>query len=219
MVRKKNMTEFNIWIVEDNINFRRSIFNLINETDGIKCSNAFGSCEDALDTLKKSNAKPEVILLDLGLPGMGGIKGIELFKKISPETHILIITVYDDNDKVFDAICAGASGYLLKDSTPQKIITSIEEVLSGGAPMSMQIAHKVLEMFSQLKTKENKYGLTEREKEILQLMTTGLTKQQIADKIFLSFHTVNAHIRNIYSKLHVNTISGAISKAYKEHLL
>ncbi|MFA7289239.1 MAG: response regulator transcription factor, partial [Melioribacteraceae bacterium] len=109
--------------------------------------------------------------------------------------------------------------YLLKDSSPSKIIEAIEEVLSGGAPMSMQIAHKVLDIFSNLKPKKNDYGLTEREKGILKLMVTGLTKQQIADQLFLSFHTVNTHLKNIYVKLHVNTKSGAITKAFKENLI
>jgi DNA-binding NarL/FixJ family response regulator len=160
-----------------------------------------------------------VILLDIGLPGMSGIKGIEKFKEISPSTLIVILTVYDDSDKVFDALCAGASGYLLKDSTPEKIIDSIKEVLAGGAPMNMKIAHKVLELFAQFKKKKADYGLTEREKEILQHTVAGLTKQQIADKLFLSFHTVNTHLKNIYIKLHVNTLSGVVSKVYKENIL
>jgi len=150
---------------------------------------------------------------------MNGIQGIEKIKLISPETYIVILTVYDDNDKVFDALCAGASGYLLKDSAPEKIIDSIEEALAGGAPMSIQIAHKVLEIFSHLKPKRSDYGLTPREKEILQLMTSGISRQQIADKLFISFHTVTTHLKNIYSKLHVNSKSGAISKVYKENIL
>jgi DNA-binding NarL/FixJ family response regulator len=150
---------------------------------------------------------------------MSGIEGIEKFKILFPSTYIVILTVYDDNDKVFNAICAGASGYLLKDSPSEKIISSIEEVLAGGAPMNMPIAHKVLEMFAQLKHKKSDYGLTEREKEILQHMVAGLTKQQIADKIFVSFHTVDSHLKHIYTKLQVNTRSGAVSKAYKEHIL
>jgi len=158
-------------------------------------------------------------MLDIGLPGMSGITGIEKFKTISPSTQILILTVYDDHDNVFDALCAGASGYLLKDSSPEKIIEAIKEILAGGAPMNMKIAHKVLDMFTHLKPKKNDYGLTEREKEILQFIISGLTKQQIADKLFLSFHTVNTHVKNIYTKLHVSTRAGVISKVYKENLL
>ncbi len=213
-----NTNLHDIWLVEDNAHFRRTMQWLVNKTPGMHCTQSFESCEDALIKLK-TEVLPELILLDINLPGMNGIQGIEKIKSISPETHIVILTVYDDNDKVFDALCAGASGYLLKDSAPEKIIDSIEEALAGGAPMSMQIAHKVLEIFSHLKPKKSDYGLTPREKELLQLMTTGLSRQQIADKLFISFHTVTTHLKNIYSKLHVNSKSGAISKVYKENIL
>lgn len=208
----------NIWLVEDNVQYRKSLAGLISSTEGMICPQTFGTCEDAIDVLLKESP-PEVILLDIGLPGMSGIKGIEKFKEISPSTLIVILTVYDDSDKVFDALCAGASGYLLKDSPPEKIIDSIKEVLAGGAPMNMKIAHKVLELFAQFKKKKTDYGLTDREKEILHHTVAGLTKQQIADKLFLSFHTVNTHLKNIYTKLHVNTLSGAVSKVYKENIL
>ncbi len=220
-MKKATHTEnksINIWLVEDNIRYRKSLAGLINGTEGMHCTHAFVSCEDALETISKENS-PEVILLDIGLPGINGIQGIEKFKDRLPTTLIVILTIYDDNDKVFDALCAGASGYLLKDSSPEKIIDSIKEVLAGGAPMNMKIAHKVLELFSQFKKKKSDYKLTEREKEILQNIVEGLTKQQIADKLFLSFHTVNTHLKNIYTKLHVNSISGAVSKVYKENIL
>ncbi|MFH1527273.1 MAG: response regulator transcription factor [Bacteroidota bacterium] len=208
----------NIWVIEDNAHFRRTIQWLINSDPGMKCTYSFESCEDALLKLEKE-VPPDLILLDINLPGMDGIQGIEKLKLISPETYIVILTVYDENDKVFDALCAGASGYLLKDSAPEKIIDSIEEAIAGGAPMSIQIARKVLEIFSQLKPKKSDYGLTPREKELLQLMAVGLSRQQIADKLFISFHTVTTHLKNIYSKLHVNSKSGAISKVYKENIL
>ncbi|MFH1194257.1 MAG: response regulator transcription factor [bacterium] len=219
-ISKKNIdTSFhNIWLIEDNVQFRRTMQWLINRTPGMQCTNAFESCEEAL--LKfEHEANPELVFLDINLPGMNGIQGIEKIKLISPATHIIILTVYDDNDKVFDALCAGASGYLLKDSVPEKIVASVEEALAGGAPMSMQIAHKVLEIFSRMKSKKSDYGLTVREKELLQLMTSGLTRQQIADKLFISFHTVTTHLKNIYHKLHVTSKSGAVSKVYKENIL
>lgn len=210
--------KINIWVVEDNLQYRKSLVGLIDATEGMRCEKSFISAEEAIVCLSKG-FKPEVILLDIGLPGMNGIEGIEKFKHISPSTLIVILTIYDDNDKVFDAICAGASGYLLKDSSPEKIIDAIKEVLAGGAPMNMKIAHKVLDLFAQFKKKKSDYGLTDREKEILHLMVDGLTKQQIADRLFLSFHTVNTHLKNIYTKLHVNSISGAVSKVYKENIL
>ena len=217
-VKYTNTGFHNIWLIEDNAHFRRTMQWLVNRAAGMKCTNVFESCEEALVKLEHE-IMPELILLDINLPGMNGIQGIEKIKSISPETHIVILTVYDDNEKVFDALCAGASGYLLKDSSPEKIISSIEEALAGGAPMSMKIAHKVLEIFSELKPKKSDYGLTHREKELLQLMTSGMTRQQIADKLFISFHTVTTHLKNIYSKLHVNSKSGAVSKVYKENIL
>lgn len=210
--------QINIWLVEDNLSYRKTLTGVINRTPGLFCDHAYSSCEEAISRLN-TEPFPNIILLDIGLPGMSGIEGIEKFKKITPETHVLILTVYDDNEKVFNALCAGASGYLLKDSTPEKIVDSIEEVLAGGAPMNMQIARKVLKMFSNLKPKKKDYGLTEREKEILQFLITGLTKQQIADKLFISFHTVNTHLKNIYNKLHVNTKAGAITKAFRENIV
>jgi DNA-binding NarL/FixJ family response regulator len=215
---EKQTKHISIWLVEDNTRYRKTLAGLIDRTPGLICARSFSSCEEALDTLTTAEA-PDVILLDIGLPGMSGIAGIAKFKEFLPSSHILILTVYDDNDNVFEALCAGASGYLLKDSAPEKIIDSIQEVLAGGAPMNMKIAHKVLEMFTRFKPQKHDYGLTEREKEILQLLTAGLTKQQIADKLFLSFHTVNTHLKNIYGKLHVNTRTGAVSKVYKENLL
>ncbi len=178
---------------------------------------AFSNCEDAFVEME-NEVYPDVILLDIGLPGMSGIKGIQKFKSLSPQTHIVILTIYEDNDTVFDALCEGASGYLLKDSTQEKIVESIREVLAGGAPLNMRIAQKVLQLFAKLKTNETNYGLTDREKEILQHIVTGLTKQQIADELFLSFHTVNTHIKNIYRKLHVTSKAAVVSKAYKENL-
>lgn len=208
----------NIWLVEDNNRYRKTMSGLINRSPGMYCPHAVATCEEAIH-LARTETPPQVILLDIGLPGMSGIQGIEIFKSIFPATHILILTIYDDNDKVFNALCAGASGYMLKDSYPQKVIDSIKEVLAGGAPMNMQIARKVLDMFTRFKPKKTDYGLTDRERKILQLLVAGLTKQQIADELYLSFHTVNTHIKNIYNKLHVHTRSGAVSKAYTENIL
>lgn len=218
LIDEKINKHISIWLVEDNTRYRKTLAGLIDRTMGLVCPQSFSSCEEAFEEINMLE-KPDVILLDIGLPGMSGIAGISKFKVFFPQTHILILTVYDDNDNVFEALCAGASGYLLKDSAPEKIISSIQEVLAGGAPMNMKIAHKVLEMFARFKPKKNDYGLTEREKEILQHLISGLTKQQIGEKLFISFHTVNTHLKNIYGKLHVNTRTGAVSKVFKENLL
>lgn len=207
-----------IWLIEDNARYRKTLSGLIIQTPGLTCPGSFGSCEEAFSS-GKSLPAPEVILLDIGLPGINGISGIETFKTWFPDVNILILTVYDDHDRVFEALCAGASGYLLKDAPPEKIVDAIHEVVAGGAPMNIRIAHRVLEIFARMKPRKTDYGLTDREKEILQLLVSGLTKQEIADRIFLSFHTVNTHIKNIYSKLHVTTRSGAVSKVYRENIL
>jgi DNA-binding NarL/FixJ family response regulator len=207
-----------IWLVEDNIHFQKTLAELINETEGMHCTFGFKSCEEALKVLESSEP-PEVILLDIGLPGMDGVEGVKQFKAASPSTNIIMLTIHDDNINVFNALCAGASGYILKDSSPENAIGAIKEVLAGGAPMNASIAHTVLEMFTSLATPKSNYGLTDREKEILKLMVNGFTKKKIAKQLFVSFHTVNTHLKNIYIKLQVHTLSGAVSKVYKEHLL
>lgn len=206
-----------IWMIEDNTRYRKSLASVINSTEGMNCTNIFSTCEEAISALEEEKY-PDIILLDIGLPGMSGIKGIQEFKSFSEKIHIVILTIYEDNDTVFDALCEGASGYLLKDSSQEKILESIREVLSGGAPLNMRIAQKVLQLFSRIKKKKTDYGLTDREKEILQHVVAGLTKQQIADKLYLSFHTVNTHIKNIYKKLEVSTRAAIVSKVYREDL-
>lgn len=216
-VENRSINPVNIWMVEDNSRYRKSLAAIINATEGMICSEAFSTCEEAFKKMDGDHY-PEVILLDIGLPGISGIRGIQKFKSYSPDVHIVILTIYEDNDTVFDALCEGASGYLLKDSSQEKIIESIKEVLSGGAPLNMRIAQKVLHLFSRIKTKKIDYGLTNREEEILKHIVSGLTKQQIADKLFISFHTVNTHIKNIYKKLEVSTKAAVVSKAYRENL-
>lgn len=207
-----------IWLVEDNDRFRRSIAELINATEGFRCDFAGSNCEEALARLEESDA-PEVVLMDIGLPGIDGIEGVKRIKKASPSTDLIMLTVYDDDDRVFRAICAGASGYLLKDAQAEGIVDAIREVLRGGAPMNTQIARRVLDMFSRLAAPQGEYGLTKREKEILQLVIEGLTKIQIAKRLFLSYYTIDTHLKNIYAKLHVHSRSGAVAKALKERLL
>jgi DNA-binding NarL/FixJ family response regulator len=206
-------------IIEDNELLRDSLKEAINKSSNIDCKNVFGSGEAALDFIEKEELVPDIILLDIGLPGMNGIELIPELRKLTPSSKIIIITVHDDDENVFNAICAGASGYLLKDLSSEKIVASINEVMNGGAPMNSHIAKKVLNMFRDQNVKSNGYSLSEREKEILSLLVDGLSKKQIAEKIFLSHHTVDSHLRNIYAKLEVHSRSSAISKAIREKLL
>ena len=206
-------------IIEDNELLRESLKEAINKSGSIKCKNTFSSGEAALDFIGKEELVPEIILLDIGLPGINGIDLIPEIRKLTPTSKIIILTVHDDNENVFNAICAGASGYLLKDLSADNIVNSIKEVMNGGAPMNSHIAKKVLNMFRDQNIKSDGYDLSEREKEILSLLVDGLSKKQIAEKIFLSHHTVDSHIRNIYAKLEVHSRSSAISKALREKLL
>ena len=207
-----------IWIVEDHAAFRRTLIRVLNAETDIQCSRDFDSCEKALLALTGGDL-PDLILLDVGLPGMSGLDGIRLIKDRSPKTLVVILTVFEDDDKVFQAICAGAAGYLLKTSSAAEITQAVHEALAGGSPMNPRIARRVLEMFSKFAPKQSDYGLSDREKEILQLMTTGLIKKEIADRLALSVHTVDTYLRRIYEKLEVNTRTGAVAKALKEGLV
>lgn len=211
--------DISIWLVEDNQHFRQTMQNMINQSQGMECNYAFDSCEAAIEELR-TGEPPEVILLDIGLKGMNGVEGVKRFREISPATRVIMLTIHEDSNLVFDALCSGASGYLLKDSSPERVIDAVKEVVSGGAPINPQIARKVVEMFKQFNAPHaDKYGLTEREKQVLGHLVNGLSKKQIAERLFISFHTVNTHIKNIYEKLQVNTQGSAISKAYKERLV
>jgi len=207
-----------VWIVEDNDAFRDNISELIRQTPGLQHERSFSSCEGVLAELDHSSI-PDIILMDIGLPGMNGIEGVKRIKALSPEIRVIMLTVFDENETIFQAICAGASGYLLKSEPTEKIISSLHEVLNGGAPMNAQIARKVIDMFSRFAVPKADYGLTNREREILQALVDGLSKKQIADKLFLSFHTIDMHMRGVYSKLQVHSRSSAVTKALKENLL
>jgi DNA-binding NarL/FixJ family response regulator len=207
-----------VWLIEDNATFRRSVARTIERQPGFRCEQVFARCEDALIGLQQLS-KPKVILLDVGLPGMDGISAIPHLRERAPEVAIIILTVFEEEEKIVRAISAGASGYLLKTAPPEEIMRAIREVLAGGAPMNGRIARRVLEMFSKLTPKHNDYHLTEREREILHHMVGGFIKKEIADKLSLSVHTVDTHLRNIYAKLEVNTRTGAVAKALKERIL
>ena len=207
-----------LWIVEDNESFRHDMVNLISHTEGLQCEGSFSSCEAAIDELDRS-AAPDILLMDIGLPGINGIEGTKRVKAIAPSIQVMMLTAFDENEKIFQALCAGASGYLLKSDTPEKIVDSLREIAIGGAPINAQIAKKVLDMFMKIAAPMADYGLTTREKDVLRLLVDGLLKKQIAAQLSISYHTVDTHIRNIYEKLHVQSRSGAIAKALRERIL
>jgi DNA-binding NarL/FixJ family response regulator len=221
MSQERPITEpaaLSVWIVEDDEYFRETVHGILSGSSVVDSAEAFDSCEDALATME-AVSPPDVMLMDISLPGMSGIQGMQRVHALSPKTTIIMLTVHEDNDKIFEAICAGAGGYLLKPSTPAAILDAVQSAQRGGAAINPQIASRVLGMFARLAVPRMEYGLTPRENEILEIMADGLTKKEIADRLFLSFHTVDMHIRNIYSKLHVHSRSGAIAKAVRERLI
>jgi DNA-binding NarL/FixJ family response regulator len=212
------MKMIEVWVVEDDPLFRSTLTRVINKTNGLHCAGSYSNCEEAIASLEE-DSPPQVVLMDIVLPGMDGIDGAARIRSLSPGTDVVILTNYADNDKIFRALCNGASGYLLKTSPATEIKTAILEVVSGGAPMNAQIARKVLDMFAGLAAPTENYGLTQREKEILKLVVDGESKKRIAELLFISFFTVDTHIKNIYAKLQVHSRSGAVTKVLKEHLV
>jgi DNA-binding NarL/FixJ family response regulator len=211
-------TPTKVWLCEDNERFRRTLCSAINQIDSLSCDQSLGSVEDTLSRIGEAGA-PDVLLLDIGLPGMDGISALPSLRAAAPGTRIVILTVFDDHDKVFRAVCAGADGYLLKTSTVERIGEAIREVANGGASMNPEIARKVLDVFSGKREKQNGPALTDREIEVLRHVVRGMTKKEVAAELELSRHTVDSHLRNIYQKLHVNNRAGAVAAALREGLV
>jgi len=217
----RSMAEADVWVVEDKAMFRNAMTSLIGKTPGLSCSLSAETCEEALDALELG-AAPDIVLMDIGLPGMDGIEGTRRIKAISPTTRIIMLTVHEESQKIFDAVCAGASGYLLKPSSAEDIAAALMNVQQGAAPINSFIAGKMLEMFARLaepRSATDDYGLTPRELEILELLVESLTVAQISERLGISPHTADSHTRNIYAKLHVRTRTAAVAKTLKERLI
>jgi len=204
-----------VGIVEDNTKIRNLIQRYLDMQDGISCKVAVDSVEDMLEHLKKHD-HPDIILMDIQLPGMSGIDGIGIIKKDYPEIDIIMLTVYHDSHKIFDSLVAGASGYLLKHTSLPEIKEAVEDLAKGGAPMSPQIARKVIQYFNKPAVKKKpESDLTAREQDIVNGLVDGLSYKMIADRFDISIDTVRAHIRNIYKKLHVNSKAEVIAKSLR----
>jgi DNA-binding NarL/FixJ family response regulator len=207
-----------VWLIEDNTAYRQTVSRIISAAEGIDCTVAFSNCETALASPAGAGV-PDVILLDVGLPGMSGLDGIPQFRTTFPSAQIIVLTAFHDDDKIMRAICAGAAGYLLKMSSVDELVAAIRQVRAGGSPMDSRVARRVLELFAKLSPVRQDYGLTERERGVLELMVRGYIKKEIASELDLSVHTVDSHIRNVYDKLQVHTRSGAVAKAVTEKLI
>ncbi len=213
--------EINVWLIEDNAMFRKSIQKAIGRLDGLVCSGDYDSAEAAFAAMQKG-ATPDVVLLDVQLPGVDGITALKEIRKLAPDAQVIILTVFDDADKIFRAVCAGAAGYVLKASGMDAISEAIRQVVDGGAPMTPKVAKKVLDAFAKMELQpsgSNDYDLTTREREILGLLADGLVKKEIADRLDISVHTASSHLRRVYDKLHVNTNTGAVAKALREGII
>jgi DNA-binding NarL/FixJ family response regulator len=208
-----------VWVVEDNALYRDTVRDLLEHSPRLRCGRSFADAEGALAALEDGRDLPRLVLMDLGLPGQSGVECTRRIRQRHPAIPVVMLTVHQSNDRIFEALCAGASGYLLKSATRDELLRGLENVLAGGAAMDAQIARRVLDMFARLTTPQADYGLSRRELQILHLLVEGHTKQQAAERLSLSPHTIDGHVRNIYAKLHVNSRSGAVAKALREHLL
>ncbi|TDU81839.1 LuxR family two component transcriptional regulator [Prosthecobacter fusiformis] len=207
-----------VWLVEDHKTYGERLMRALNKLEGIHCAQRFTACEDAFAALTM-HAAPEVLLLDVGLPGVSGIEGIARLKQLAPKAAIVILTVFEDDDKIFRAICAGAAGYLLKTSSTEDIAAAIRSAAAGGSPINPRIARRVLEMLSKANEPPRDYGLTPREHEILQLLVQGLTIKAAAAQLGIGYYTADEYIRSVYEKLQVRSRGSAIAKAVHERLV
>lgn len=208
-----------IVLYEDNSKLRENLTLLIDGSAEFEVCGAFKNCDRILE--ETANLVPDVILMDIDMPGTNGIEGLKLVRSRYPHLPILMLTVFDDDKNVFECIKAGADGYLLKKTTPEKLLEHLRDVYNGGAPMTSSVARQVLELFARQPAGERRelYNLTEREREVLQLLVNGYSYKMIAAEIFISIDTVRSHIKKIYEKLHVNSKSEAVAKAFKDKLI
>jgi DNA-binding NarL/FixJ family response regulator len=205
-------------IIEDQQRTREGLRALISSSEGLDCTGAWGSMEEALAA--EWRMPPDVVLLDLGLPGMSGIEGIVVLRQRCPNAALVVLTVYEDNDRVFKALCAGATGYLLKNTAPAKLVEGLREAHRGGAPMSPEIARLVVEVFRKVHPPEKaQYNLTPQELRLLKLLVEGHSYKTAANEMGVSINTIAFHIQNIYGKLQVHSKSEAVARALNEGLL
>ena len=198
-------------IVEDSDKLRETLVRVLNRADGFSCVSHYANAEDALKDLP--NAKPDVVLMDINLPGMNGVECVRQLKKITPEIQVMMLTAYEDTENIFNALAAGAGGYMLKRTAGKELLEAIQEVKRGGSPMTTHIARKVVQSFQRSAAAEAQTeSLSEREQQVLDLLSRGLIYKEIAEKLGISYETVHTYIRRIYEKLQVRTRTEAVAK-------
>ncbi len=208
-----------IWILEDHEVFAKQVRRLISGENDMICPHHFASAADLFDKLKFTNERPDLLLLDLGLPRRDGLEVLCDIRVLLPEVKVLILTASDDRDKVYRAICNGASGYLLKTSDPDEILSGIRDVIHGASALSAPIANMILQGFSRHGPVSQIEAMTSREEEVLRFLVKGLIKKEIADELSISQHTVDMHLRSVYRKLEVRSQTEAVSKALRQGLV
>lgn len=209
-----------VTLFEDNKDLREGMQAILNGSPGFTCIAAYANCNNLINRLKESD--PDVVLMDIQMPGMSGIEAVAVLRQEFPDLPVLMQTIFDDEAKVFAAICAGANGYILKNTVPVKFLDAIKEVAEGGSPMTASIASKVLKMFKHQNANADvgqSFDLSAREKEILSLLVDGNSYKMIANKLYISYETVHSHVKKIYKKLHVNSVNEAVSKALRNKLI
>ncbi len=212
------ISNLRVVIIEDLREIREGLTALINGTAGFECVSSYGMMETALARIEGD--KPNVILTDLGLPGMSGTEGIIRIRQIFPEIPIIALTIYDNDTEIFNALCNGANGYLLKNTPPARLLEALQEVVEGGAPMSPNIAARVVNLFRTFRPPEHAdYHLTPQETELLKLLVEGHHKKTAAREMKISINTVSFHLKNIYCKLQVHSKTEAVAKALREKII
>lgn len=207
-----------ILIYEDNPQLREGLTMLIDGSEGFSVLAAFKNCSNVAHEIK--TFRPDVILMDIDMPIVNGLEGLKTIRQTDDQVKVLMLTVFDDHQNIFDALKSGANGYILKKTPPAKLLEYIQEASTGGAPMTSSVAAQVLKMFSQLNpVAEKDYNLTDREKEVLQWLVNGYSYKMIASEMFIAIDTVRSHIKKIYEKLHVNSKSEAVAKAFRDNIV
>lgn len=208
---------YQVLIFEDNTRLRQSLEMLLNDEKDFHVAASFPDCDKADKQIEKYNA--DIVVMDIDMPGIGGIAGVKKIKNTNPEVKVIMHTMFDDDNRIFDSICSGADGYMLKNTSPLQLVNALQEVMTGGVPMSPFVAQKVFQHFRQSKIEAEQFDLTAREKEVLELLVKGNSYKMIAGKCDVTIDTVKKHLQNIYHKLHVNCGTEAVAKALRHKIV